>query len=233
MDAANERRLADHQDRVNLQQYQYQLKIRDREQGSLDAQFDKSNAIFALSTSMNSLSAQQSADDEIRKFQEIQDEAAFDRNEQNLDQLITEGKMRARGTSGRSAAKGIQATQADYGRQIAMINQSVDSGGRNARAALAEIARDRTSADLSAFAQKMLDPGVLPDPIEPFATPTADRLMPRELVEGDFGPAPVLGAYSSPSAAANRAWGTTISGIAGQAGNVASGLYNAVWGKPG
>ena len=67
----------------------------------------------------------------------------------------------------------------------------------------------------------MLDPGVLPEPIKPFATPMAEFLYPREIGEYDFGPEPVAGAYASPSAAANQVWGATISSIAGQVGNAA------------
>ena len=227
LQAANERKAANYQDAINLEQYDYKLKIRDSEQSSLDNQYSKSNTIYNLSTSLNSLSARQAADNELRKFKEIQTEVAFDKQEQQLEQLAIEGKMRARGIRGKSAAKGIQATYADYGRQMAMINASVESGGRNSRAALAEIARDRTSADLAAFANKMLDPGVLPDPIKPFATPVADYKLPRALVEGDFGPQPVLGAYASPAAAANQVWGTTITSIATNLGSVVA----DIWGK--
>ena len=68
----------------------------------------------------------------------------------------------------------------------------------------------------------MLDPGVLPTPIVPFATPMAEFVYPRTLGEFDFGPKPVLGAYMSPSAAANQVWGATISGIAGTMGSLAT-----------
>ena len=39
-------------------------------------------------------------------------------------------------------------------------------------------------------------------------------------IVGQGGPAPVLGAMASPSAAANQVWGSTISGIAGSFGNI-------------
>ena len=87
---------------------------------------------------------------------------------------------------------------------------------------LKEIVRDEESADLAAYAQKMLDPGVLPTPIVPFKTPMAEFVYPRVLGEFDFGPRPVLGGYMSPSAAANQVWGATISGIAGSMGNMAA-----------
>ena len=128
--------------------------------------------------------------------------------------------MRARGQSGRSVDKATQAAAFDYGQKVEMLNLSIANAERNSRSVLDEIRRDRTAADLSAYAAKMLDPGVLPYPIEPMPTPTSEFILPAELQEYDFGPAPVAGAYASASAAANRVWGTTISSIAGSLGGM-------------
>ena len=132
--------------------------------------------------------------------------------------------MRSIGASGRTADKAVQASLADYGRQLAMMDESLEYAGRNTRAVLQEIIRDKTSADLSAWAEKMLHPGTVPMPIVPFKTPLAEFVMPRELGEYDFGPQPIYGVYHSPSAAAAQVWGNTISGIAGTVGSVAGGL---------
>ena len=55
--AANERRLADFKDATNLQNYNYELMIRNREQASLNQQFRKSNRLFRDQTSLNAQSA--------------------------------------------------------------------------------------------------------------------------------------------------------------------------------
>ena len=70
----------------------------------------------------------------------------------------------------------------------------------------------------------MLDPGVLPMPLEPIKTPRTEFIYPRALQEFDFGPQPVLGAMQSPSAAAGRVWGSTISSIAGGLGSTIGSL---------
>jgi hypothetical protein len=127
--------------------------------------------------------------------------------------------MRARGQSGRSVDKATQAAAFDYGQKVEMLNLSIANAERNSRSVLDEIRRDMTAADLSAYAAKMLDPGVLPYPIEPLPTPTSEFILPAPLQEYDFGPQPVAGAYASTSAAANRVWGSTISSIAGSIGN--------------
>ena len=83
----------------------------------------------------------------------------------------------------------------------------------------------RTVADLNAEAAKMLDPGTLPKPPKPIATPTADYVFPKALKAYDFGPKPIKGAKASPSAAAAGAWGAGIQGIAGSVGDIAGGIY--------
>jgi len=218
MKAKNEGRLADYQDASNKLQYEYQLKIRDRQQASNEAQFKRSEQLYTDQISLNQRSQMIAEENEFRQLEEIHTEQAFDKQEAYIESLQTEGKLRATGVTGRSAQKGYQVTAADFGRQMSQLNEAFSSAGRNTKAVLREIANDKASADLAAHAQRMLDPGVLPDPLKPLATPRAQFVMPRALGEFDFGPEPVLGAMASPSAAANRVWGSTISSIAGTVG---------------
>ena len=46
---------------------------------------------------------------------------------------------------------------------------------------------------MKAYGAKMLAPGDLPTPVQPYATPLSDYTLPRELEEYDFGPEPVKG----------------------------------------
>ena len=220
----NEGKIAAWRDATNLQQYNQDMVIRNREQTSLNEQYIKSDQIHGLQVTFNDIAAQAANENEYRKLLEINAESAFDVQEQSLERLRAEGKERARGRSGRSTGKIQQSTMADYGRQVAMINESLESAGRNTRAVLKEIKRDKFSADLAAYAQKMLHPGELPEPIVPFATPMAEFMYPREVLEADYGPAPVLGATMSPSAAHSQVWGTGIAGIAGSALSIGAGF---------
>ena len=219
--ARNEGRLASFQDARNIRSYSYDLQIRNRQQQTNEQQYRRSDDIFRHQLTLNSLAARAGRRDELNKLEETKAQAAFDANDKYVQSLITEGKMRARGQSGRSVDKATQAAAFDYGQKVEMLNLSIANAERNSRSVLEEIRRDRTAADLSAYAAKMLDPGVLPYPIEPLATPTSEFILPQELQEYDFGPRPVAGAYASPSAAANRVWGTTISSIAGSIGGFA------------
>ncbi len=223
--ARNEGRVAAFTDATNAQKYNYDLMIRNREQASNEQQYLRSDDIYNKQITLNALTAQAGRQNELRKLREIHSEAQFDSQDAYVKQIVEEGKARARGVSGRSARKTGMSTYADYGRRMAMVDESLDSAGRNSRAVLQEIARDKASADLAAWAQKMLDPGVLPMPIIPFQTPMAEYLYPREIGDYDYGPKPVAGAYASVSAAANQAWGTAISGIAGSLSGVAATVF--------
>ena len=231
MKARNDGRMADLQDASAAQQYNYQLQIRNREQASNEAQFKRSEEIYAKQMSLNAQSANTATRNEYRKLEEIHTEMTFDRQDAYLESLVAEGKLRARGVTGRSAMKGYQATAADTGRQTAMLNESISAAGRNTRAVLQEIATDRASADLAAYAQRMLDPGVLPMPLEPLKAFRTEFLYPRAITKADYGPQPVLGAMRSPSAAANQVWGNTITSMAGTVGGVVGGLDSTNWFK--
>ena len=226
-EARNEGKIRAYKDAAAEDQYQYALKIRNAQQASNEAAYQRSSDIFYDTTDLNQASAKGAMDSEIIKTQELYDEQAFDRNEAYLEAIKMEGKLRAQGSSGRSASKAVQSNMADYGRQMEMLNASMDSTGRNTRAVLEEIIRDKTSADLVAYASKMLDPGVLPMPLKQQPIPVAEFTLPRALQEYDFGPQPVMGAMASPSAAANAVWGQTITSIGsaiGSAGVAAAGV---------
>ena len=228
--AENEKRVADFQDASNIRNYQYNLQIRNREQQSLNQQYIKSDILYDDQITLNTLAERTAQDNEYRKLEDIRAEAAFDSEEAYIKQIIAEGQFRAKGIKGGTAAKATQVTYADLGSAISRINESTDNAGRMARAVLEEISQDKISADLAAFAQKMLPPGILPQPLTPLATPRATFQLPREIGAFDWGPEPVRGAYASPSAAANQVWGTTIAGIAGSAGKQIGSAITAKWG---
>jgi len=224
--ARNEQKIAQYKDATALADYGYRLQIRQREQDSLNQQYIRSSDIYGMQSTLNSDTARDARENELRKLQEIHTESAFQLQEKRVEQMQTEGKLRARGATGRTAGKLVQSSVADLGRQMAMLNESMEAAGRNTKAVLKEIQRDKTSADLTAYANRMLAPGVLPEVVAPFQTPLAEYLMPRELTDADFGPKPVKGAYHSPSAASNKVWGSTITGVAGQVGSLASKLWS-------
>tara|TARA_R100000700_G_scaffold36353_1_gene45633 strand:+ start:43 stop:939 length:897 start_codon:yes stop_codon:yes gene_type:complete len=217
--ARNEGKVRAYKDAAAQDQYEHALKIRNAQQTSNEMAFQRSDDIYTDTITLNSMAAKSAMDSEIVRLEESKAETRFNANETYLEMVKMEGQLRARAASGRSAVKGMQSTMADYGRQIEMLNATMDSNERNAYSALQEIIRDKSSADLTAFASKMLDPGVLPEPIKQRPIPVAEYTLPRILEESDFGPQPVRGFMASPGAAADMVWGQTISSIAGSIGS--------------
>ena len=216
--AEQEGKLAAFRDATNLRQYNYDLQIRNRQQASNEQQFQRSNQIYADQLTLNEQAHVRGREQELAKLSEIEQEAAYDANEAYIESLMAEGAVRARGVTGRTAEKLAATTALQYGSKIAMLNAQMVNAAANTDFALDSIGRDRTAADLRAYAAKMLDPGILPMPIEPLPTPQATFIYPRVYEDYDFGPRPVLGAMASPGAAASGVWGSTISSIAGSIG---------------
>ena len=232
--AFNESKVAAFKDASNARQYNADLQIRNMQQANNEAQFKRSEEIYSNQLTLNEGAYLRGREKENAKLDETLQEAAYDKNAAYLDFLVKEGKIRARGVTGRSTEK-LRTTQAlDFGSKVAMLTASTNNAVQNANFTLDSINRERSAADLRAYATKMLDPGELPMPIMPLPTPVATYQYPRVIEEYDFGPAPVLGAYSSPSAAAGQVWGSTISSIAGSIGtgfnNYANRQYQQVGG---
>ena len=222
--ARNQNKQLDYTDAMNARQYQYQLLIRNREQQSLDDQFARSEEVYATQTDLNAMSAQTAYEDERRQLDEIRTEMVFDRQDAYIENLINEGKLRATGVQGRSAQKGYQVTAADFGNTVAQLDEAFAGAGRNSRAAMKAIATDLKSADLAAYAQRMLDPGDIPLPLEHLKVVRPETVMPRALGEFDFGPRPVKGAMQSPSAAAGQVWGNTLANMGSTLGGYLGGF---------
>ena len=222
----NELKIAKYRDEINAQKYGYDLKIWAAEQKSLDEQFKRSEQLFAARSNQNARSAQLAVEDEHHRFKELQQEVSFENEDLILESIMKQGQLAALGQSGRSGTKAAQAIRYSEGYRQAQMAQTIISGATNLHHSLREIAADKEAADLQAWAQKMLKPGKLPPPIKPIATPVAEFQYPDALQEYDFGPAPVMGARVSASAAASQAWAGAIQGVAGAAGSA----FNA-WGK--
>ena len=224
LQASNELRAAAFKDANAAQQYNRQVQIRNLEQASLNSQFLKSDEIYQQQTGFNRESAQAAKEGELAQLREMQIGATFDKQEAFIEHLENEGRIRARGQTGRSTGKVSQATLAKFGTSMAVLSESVANAGRNVRAALGDIDREEWAANLTAYASKMLDPGVLPSVPVPFATPLTEWQYPEELQEFDYGPPPVLGAMMSPSAQSQMVWGQGIASIGSQVAGIAGGL---------
>ena len=220
MKAEAEGRLAAYKDATAARQYNYNLQIRNSQQDANDRMFQKSEDIYSFQTSLNAMNEKAARMDERRQLKEIEAENRYEKNEVFLDALLAEGAIRARGVTGRSADKARSVSTLKAGVALTQLSSSLENATVASNSAIRAIGRERSIADLNAYASKMLDPGELPMPIAPLATPQAQFMYPRVFQDYDFGPQPIQGAMISPSAAAAQVWGTSIMSLAGTASNI-------------
>ena len=223
MKAEAEGRLAAYKDATAARQYNYNLQIRNSQQDANDRMFQKSEDIYLHQTSLNSMNEKAARMDERRQLKEIEAENRYEKNEVFLDALLAEGAIRARGVTGRSADKARSVSTLKAGVALTQLSSSLENATVASNSAIRAIGRERSIADLNAYASKMLDPGELPMPIAPLPTPQAQFMYPRVFQDYDFGPQPIQGAMISPSAAAAQVWGTSIMSLAGTASNIIAG----------
>ena len=218
--ARQEGLIAAHKDAANLRTYNYNLQIRDREQDLNNRMYQKSEDIFYNQLGINADNERSARMDERRQLREIETENRYQKNDAYLEAIEAEGAIRARGQTGRSVDKAKSVAALKASTALSLLDLSLDNATAASRSALQSIGTQRTVQDLNAYAAKMLDPGVLPEPIAPLPTPQATFLYPRVFEDYDFGPQPIKGAMVSPSAASAQVWGTTISSIAGTVGGM-------------
>ena len=218
--AANEGQLAAFKDASNARQYNYQLQIRNSQQDTNERMFAKSNAIYQDQLGLNALQEKNARQEERQQLAEIQAEKRYEQNTAYIDGLLAEGEIRARGQTGRSVQKARSVNTLKTATALTLLNLSLDNATAASQNAIKNIRTDRTVADLNAFASKMLDPGELPMPLEPLATPMATFMYPRVYEDYDFGPEPIRGAQISPSSAAAQVWGSSLTSLAGAASSI-------------
>ena len=218
--AEQEGQIAAYKDATNLRTYNYNLQIRNMEQDTNERMYEKSDNIYLGQTTMNRLEEQASLNDEQRKLKEIRAENLYEQNDEYLDYLIAEGEIRSRGQTGRSVDKARSTKMLEFGTKLNLLDLALNNATAESESADNAISRGRIVSDLNAYASKMLDPGILPTPVQPLPTPQAVYQYPRVFEDYDFGPQPIRGAMASPSAAATRVWGTSLVSLASTATDI-------------
>jgi hypothetical protein len=180
-----------------VRDYQNNLAIRDYDYSNQMRQFGESEKIYGLQLGYNNQAAQVAYEAENRKFQESLTSMAFDQQDMLVKMLQEEGQLQARGVSGRSAGKTLASAMAGYGRNQAILAESLVSANKESNVSRRQIATEKYGADLNANSRRMLQPLRAPDPVVPLSMPRAtiqDPLKPER------GPAPIKGASGSSGA---------------------------------
>jgi hypothetical protein len=213
----NEETLGAFKDATNLQDWQYQIKIQQADYANQLKQYAKSEQIYNQQLTFNQLAQSAAVEAEYRKLEDATNELAFQNQDIIIKALQAEGTTAVKGQVGRSADKAEQAEFASFGRNQAILAQSLISAQGDAQSALRKIANDKFGADLAAEANRMLAPERAIEPPKPLRTPRAQYLKPRDLKKYDFGPKPISGAKAD---VFGSVLGAVGSGLASVAGNI-------------
>tara|TARA_B100001250_G_scaffold374407_1_gene361217 strand:+ start:5210 stop:6208 length:999 start_codon:yes stop_codon:yes gene_type:complete len=210
------------QDEVNTQKYNQQLKIRQLELEGKDSEFGHSEALYEAQIGFNKLSAQAAINAEYNQYQEIRYDNLMKLQDEELSSIVAMGAAKLKG-DWRNSRKIAQAHLYQTGVNEQVLYDSLLSGAKATKDAINQVGLDKLGADVRAQAERIKQPGEVPMPLQPFATPLPMHIPPRPLTEADFGAAPIKGAAAyAPSAMSTV--GDVVGGLGSLDQNVWEGL---------
>lgn len=170
--------------------HQYDLQIRDFDYKNQLRQYKESERIYGLQRGANAQAAALARQNEETRLGEIMKGISFEQQDMMVKMLEQEGASIARGVSGRSARKQVATVLAGYGRNQAILEESVLSAQKDSMMAMRQIEMDRYQADLNAESRRMLKPMLAPAPMAPLAMPRPNLMDP---MRPKRGPRPIKG----------------------------------------
>lgn len=207
----NEKALIDFNYQTNLQGALYQQAIQNYTYQSQLRQYAKSEQIYKQQLGFNNLAAYRAAASESRRMQDVVADQAYQKQDLFTSLLEAEGVRMARGVSGKSVAKGMQSAIAQYGRNQAILADSMLSANKEYRNNIEDIRLAKYGADLAADANRMLEPMKLPNVPMPMKQPRSILQKPLSPMSP---PKPIKGANTVPGGN----WGAAIGGGLAQMG---------------
>jgi hypothetical protein len=151
-------------------EYGYQLAIQGYEQRNAERQWAQSEKIYKQQLSFNNIAAARAYEAESRRFEEVKIGQAFQSQDLMVEGLLEEGKA-ALLQPGRSGRKGAQSSLASYGRNVAILDESLRSAQKQHVTNLQKVDLEKLGADLAAEAGRMIKPERLPEIPPPLALP--------------------------------------------------------------
>jgi len=187
------------QDRIALDNYNYQLANDKYELEIQQRLFNKSEKLYRRDVSSSADQRDLSLESVQAELREGYRAAAFDNEETIIKQLQAVGQATARGVAGRSAGKIQQSLLAEFGRDQAILAASLVSAEEQSERDIRAIQQQFDDAILAADANRMLPPTRKPIRPAPYKQPDMEFLLPPALQDFDFGPAPIKGAVAKQS----------------------------------
>jgi len=202
-DKENYRKQAEYNFQTAVKNWQYDMTIRTLQE-KVDAQkylMSVENAQKQLT--FNEVAAQQSQSREQLALNDARAEYSFQAQDQLVAQLQAQGKARL-GQAGRSMQKRVQSSEAQIGRDLAVMSASLTGEINASHLRMFDINMGKFVADANVQAAMMLRPERLPDIPTPTKPPEPTWVEPMQIIPGMAAPAqqqsvmaPILGGISS------------------------------------
>lgn len=191
--------------------WEYGMAIRDYEYRNAMRQYNKSEEIYKQQLGFNNMAAAVAFESEQRRHTDILIGQAFQQQDLMVQTLQEQGEVQANVASGRSGRKVQQSTIAEYGRNLAILAESLTSAKKQNMANVRGIWRDKYGADLAAEAARMIRPEMAPALPPPMRAPKPKYQKP---MKPERPPKPVKMAGSG-SVNTINAVSSGLSGLAG------------------
>ena len=212
--AKNEQILANFKDANALDSYAQALKVKDLQQTAQNNAYLKSEQLYKTQLSLNEQAAAYAKETQFAALQEEVAKFAASNNNLIIENMLNSAKAVAKGTGGKSAIKTAQAFVAAKGAKQAMAGKGLSSLQQSSLMQLQKLQMDKNAADVTAFAQKLLPPQEIPDPITPYKTPLSEYIYPDPPTKMDFGPQPQPSVVNTTSSMWSNALANYLPGVA-------------------
>lgn len=207
-----------HRDYINQQDWVNQMRIADFEYSNALKQFAQSEKNYKQQLQFNNIAAAQAFESEQRKLREIKIGQTFQQQDLMVRSLQEEGAAQASGQAGRSQGKALQSAVASYGRNLAVLAESISSAEKQFNSTMRKLSVEKLGADLAAEAARMIKPERAPALPKPVALP---RPVLQDPLEPKKPPKPVKGAK-----AANTLGLDILGGVAKAASAIDFGIWD-------
>jgi hypothetical protein len=195
-DRDNYRKQAQYNYDTAIKKWQYDTTIRALEEKTNAEAYLINNQISNKQLTFNALAEQQAQKKAQLSINDARSEYAFNQQDAMVSRLQAEGKARL-GQAGRSMNKRVQASMADIGRQIAVMDASLTGEISATTLEMFDISLGRYAADARVEASRMLRPPTLPDIPAPTMPPEPSWIAPLE-VEAGYVQRPVPQSVTAP-----------------------------------
>jgi len=188
VDKENYRKQADYNFETAIQKWQYDMTLR-----ALQEKVDAQKFLMNVEDSQKQLTFNRIGENQAKSQEQLalndaRAQDAFERQDLLVAQLQAQGKARL-GQAGGSLTKRVQSTDAQIGRDLAVLDASITGEITASNLRMFDITLGRYAADARVEAARMLMPERMPDIPAPTKPPEPTWLEPMQVLPGMAAPA--------------------------------------------